>query len=309
MSRAHLELVVGGGLGLWDGLRRRRSRGLAATNVVLLSIPTYSLGFIFLFVFAYRLQLAPARGRDEREGAGAARDHARPVRRPVLHRRRVRVDAYRARSLVHAHGGREGPPALADPAPARAAQLPLAGHHPRRSRLRGLPLGGRVRRAGVLVAGDRRAAGARLRRLRPPRADGDRDRRRRGRRGLQPGRGRRAGASSIRVPASRSAYDSGPARGLGAERALRRVRGRDRCVDRDSRGADAGARRRVGLGQVVAGARSRAAAAGGWDDRGQARSASAASTSAGSPDPSSGRREDDSSATSRRTRWQRSTRC
>ena len=104
-----IELVVGGGLGLWDGLRRRRSRGLAATNVVLLSIPTYSLGFIFLFVFAYRLQWLPLGGGDEREGAGPARDHARPVRRPVLHHRRVRVDANCARRLVHAHGRREGP--------------------------------------------------------------------------------------------------------------------------------------------------------------------------------------------------------
>ena len=57
-----IEVVVGGGLGLWDGLRRRRSRALAATNVVLLSIPTYSLGFIFLFVFAYRLQWLPLGG-------------------------------------------------------------------------------------------------------------------------------------------------------------------------------------------------------------------------------------------------------
>jgi ABC-type dipeptide/oligopeptide/nickel transport system permease component len=57
-----IEVVVGGGLGLWDGLRRRRSRPLAAANVVLLSIPTYSLGFIFLFVFAYRLQWLPLGG-------------------------------------------------------------------------------------------------------------------------------------------------------------------------------------------------------------------------------------------------------
>ena len=57
-----VEVILGGGLGLWDGLRRRRSRGLAAANVVLLSIPTYSLGFLLLVVFAYRLDLLPLGG-------------------------------------------------------------------------------------------------------------------------------------------------------------------------------------------------------------------------------------------------------
>jgi ABC-type dipeptide/oligopeptide/nickel transport system permease component len=57
-----VEVILGGGLGLWDGLRRKRSRGLAAANVVLLSIPTYSLGFLLLVVFAYRLDLLPLGG-------------------------------------------------------------------------------------------------------------------------------------------------------------------------------------------------------------------------------------------------------
>jgi peptide/nickel transport system permease protein len=57
-----IEVTLGGGLGLWDGLRRKRSRGLAAANVVLLSIPTYSLGFLLLVVFAYRLDLLPLGG-------------------------------------------------------------------------------------------------------------------------------------------------------------------------------------------------------------------------------------------------------
>ena len=57
-----VEVVLGGGLGLWDGLRRRRSRTLAAGNVVLLSVPTYSLGFMFLFVFSYRLGWLPLGG-------------------------------------------------------------------------------------------------------------------------------------------------------------------------------------------------------------------------------------------------------
>ena len=57
-----IEVVLGGALGLWDGLRRRRSSALAAANVGLLSVPTYSLGFLFLIVFAYRLDWAPLGG-------------------------------------------------------------------------------------------------------------------------------------------------------------------------------------------------------------------------------------------------------
>lgn len=56
------EIVVGGALGVWDGLRKKRSRLLAAANVVLLSIPTYTLGFLMLFVFAYRFAVFPLGG-------------------------------------------------------------------------------------------------------------------------------------------------------------------------------------------------------------------------------------------------------
>jgi peptide/nickel transport system permease protein len=57
-----ISIVLGGGLGLWDGLRRRRSRVLAATNVVFLSIPTFTLGFLLLVVFAYKLDWLPLGG-------------------------------------------------------------------------------------------------------------------------------------------------------------------------------------------------------------------------------------------------------
>lgn len=57
-----VEVLLGTALGLWEGLRRKRSRSLAALNVGLLSVPTYSLGFLFLIVFAYRLDWAPLGG-------------------------------------------------------------------------------------------------------------------------------------------------------------------------------------------------------------------------------------------------------
>jgi ABC-type dipeptide/oligopeptide/nickel transport system permease component len=62
LAALFIEVVLGGALGLWDGLRKRRSSVLAAGNVVLLSVPTYSLGFLFLIVFAYRLDWAPLGG-------------------------------------------------------------------------------------------------------------------------------------------------------------------------------------------------------------------------------------------------------
>ena len=57
-----IEIVLGSMLGLWDGLRRRRSSGLAAVNVLLLSIPTYTLGFLLLYVFGFKLGLLPLSG-------------------------------------------------------------------------------------------------------------------------------------------------------------------------------------------------------------------------------------------------------
>jgi peptide/nickel transport system permease protein len=54
-----VEVVLGTLLGIWDGLGRRRKRSIAALNVLLLSVPTYSLGFILLVVFAYRLGWFP----------------------------------------------------------------------------------------------------------------------------------------------------------------------------------------------------------------------------------------------------------
>ena len=56
------EIVVGGALGVWDGLRKNRSRALAAANVMLLSIPTFTMGFLLLFVFAYWLAVVPLGG-------------------------------------------------------------------------------------------------------------------------------------------------------------------------------------------------------------------------------------------------------
>jgi peptide/nickel transport system permease protein len=57
-----IEILLGSALGLWDGLRRRRSSGLAAMNILLLSIPTYTLGFLFLYILGYKLSLLPLSG-------------------------------------------------------------------------------------------------------------------------------------------------------------------------------------------------------------------------------------------------------
>lgn len=62
-----LSVVLGSALGVWDGLRPRRSRLLATINVGLLSIPTFSMGFTLLLIFGYKLSLFPITG-----GTGAA---------------------------------------------------------------------------------------------------------------------------------------------------------------------------------------------------------------------------------------------
>ena len=116
-----VELILGGGLGLWDGLRRKRSRGLAAANVVLLSIPTYSLGFLLLVVFAYRLDLLPLGGGTSAKELILPAADARALRRALLRRGRLGVDAHGAVVAVHANGGGEGASAAGDPAPARAS--------------------------------------------------------------------------------------------------------------------------------------------------------------------------------------------
>jgi ABC-type dipeptide/oligopeptide/nickel transport system permease component len=57
-----LELVLGGALGVWDGLHARRSRVLAVVNVGFLSVPAFSLAFLLLLLFGYELNLFPIDG-------------------------------------------------------------------------------------------------------------------------------------------------------------------------------------------------------------------------------------------------------
>jgi ABC-type dipeptide/oligopeptide/nickel transport system permease component len=57
-----LELILGGALGVWDGLRRRRSRLLAMVNVGFLSVPAFSLAFVLLLLFGYVLSWVPIDG-------------------------------------------------------------------------------------------------------------------------------------------------------------------------------------------------------------------------------------------------------
>jgi ABC-type dipeptide/oligopeptide/nickel transport system permease component len=57
-----LELVLGGALGVWDGLRPRRSRILAVVNFGFLSVPEFSLAFLLLLFFGYTLGWFPIDG-------------------------------------------------------------------------------------------------------------------------------------------------------------------------------------------------------------------------------------------------------
>jgi peptide/nickel transport system permease protein len=57
-----IELVVGGALGIFDGLRRKRSWVLASLNIGLLSVPTFTFGFLLLLLFGYVWPVLPVTG-------------------------------------------------------------------------------------------------------------------------------------------------------------------------------------------------------------------------------------------------------
>ncbi|MGH9291295.1 MAG: ABC transporter permease [Acidimicrobiales bacterium] len=57
-----VELLVGGAFGLWDGLRSRRSWMLASFNIGLLSVPTFTFGFVLLLLFGYVWPILPVTG-------------------------------------------------------------------------------------------------------------------------------------------------------------------------------------------------------------------------------------------------------
>jgi ABC-type dipeptide/oligopeptide/nickel transport system permease component len=57
-----VELLLGGALGLWDGLRPKRNWVLATVNLGLLSVPTFTFGFVLLLLFGYMLPIFPVAG-------------------------------------------------------------------------------------------------------------------------------------------------------------------------------------------------------------------------------------------------------
>jgi peptide/nickel transport system permease protein len=57
-----IELVVGGALGIFDGLRTKRSWLLASLNIGLLSVPTFTFGFLLLLAFGYYWPVLPVTG-------------------------------------------------------------------------------------------------------------------------------------------------------------------------------------------------------------------------------------------------------
>jgi len=57
-----VESIIGGALGLWDGLRPKRSWMLATVNIGLLSVPTFTFGLLLLLLFGYVLPIFPVGG-------------------------------------------------------------------------------------------------------------------------------------------------------------------------------------------------------------------------------------------------------
>jgi ABC-type dipeptide/oligopeptide/nickel transport system permease component len=57
-----VELAIGAALGVWDGLRPKRSWVLASINIGLLSVPTFTFGFLLLLLFGYVWPVLPISG-------------------------------------------------------------------------------------------------------------------------------------------------------------------------------------------------------------------------------------------------------
>ncbi len=57
-----VELAIGAALGVWDGLRPKRSWVLASINIGLLSVPTFTFGFLLLLLFGYVWPVLPVSG-------------------------------------------------------------------------------------------------------------------------------------------------------------------------------------------------------------------------------------------------------
>ena len=57
-----VELAIGAALGVWDGLRPKRSWVLASVNIGLLSVPTFTFGFLLLLLFGYVWPVLPVSG-------------------------------------------------------------------------------------------------------------------------------------------------------------------------------------------------------------------------------------------------------
>ena len=57
-----VELAIGAALGVWDGLRPKRSWVRASINIGLLSVPTFTFGFLLLLLFGYVWPVLPVSG-------------------------------------------------------------------------------------------------------------------------------------------------------------------------------------------------------------------------------------------------------
>ncbi|WP_311137276.1 ABC transporter permease [Streptomyces sp. I6] len=54
-----VEILLGAALGTWEALRGRRLMPVLMTNIALLAIPAFALGYLFLLAFGYGLGIAP----------------------------------------------------------------------------------------------------------------------------------------------------------------------------------------------------------------------------------------------------------
>ena len=123
------EVILGGALGILATLYGRVRALVSAINLTLLAIPIFVLGLLLLLVFGFQLSIAPVTG-----GAGPAQ-----LVLPALTLGLIGAPWYAQivadqmqdslASSVRQDRGVEGPVRLLHPAPARAAERAVPGHH------------------------------------------------------------------------------------------------------------------------------------------------------------------------------------
>ena len=169
--------MIGGGLGVWEAVREKRSWPFASASVLLLSIPAFALGFLLLLLFGYVIPIFPVDG-----GTGLAHLVLPALALGVLgapyYANVIRDGVKDALGSSYTRTAvAKGLPKRYIVSPARDPQRGAAGDHHARHGPRDPVLGSGLRGDDLRLARHRLLTDRGVRRRRPAAADRHRDRR------------------------------------------------------------------------------------------------------------------------------------